>query len=92
MRDHKRGCMHICGNCGRVTKRDLNRHYCPVTAGNISYSKSADKCRFYIPSEDSGDQKVERCPLVGKVMLRNITGEERLPSGLEIFPSSVNQG
>ena len=52
MSNHKRGCIHICGNCGRVTKMDLDRHYCPVTAGNISYSKPADKCRFYAASED----------------------------------------
>lgn len=54
MSNHKRGCIHICGNCGRVTKRDLDRHYCPVTAGNVCYGKSADKCRFYIASEVPG--------------------------------------
>lgn len=52
MSDHKRGRIHLCGNCGRVTKRDLDRHYCPVTAWDISFNKSADKCHFYIASED----------------------------------------
>lgn len=52
MSDNKRGCAKVCGHCGRVTKIDLSRRFCPVTAWNISFNKPADGCRFYVSSDD----------------------------------------
>lgn len=52
MSDHKRGYERTCGNCGRVTSSDLSRHFCPVTAWDINYRKPADRCNFYVRTED----------------------------------------
>jgi hypothetical protein len=52
MSDTRCKCKRVCGACGRVTQKDLERNFCPVTAWNISYNKPADRCRLFIESED----------------------------------------
>ena len=49
---------HVCGKCGRLRKRDLDRKFCPVTAQNISFWRNADSCMFYIP--DNSECEIEK--------------------------------
>lgn len=43
----------MCGNCGRIRKRDIERRYCPITASCAYPNRPADRCVFYT------DKKVE---------------------------------
>ena len=38
--------------CARVTQRDLDRGFCPVSASHIRPGRPADGCRFFVESED----------------------------------------
>lgn len=49
----------ICGNCGRVGRRDLGRKYCPVTASGIYANKPADNCLFYSDKDKTSVRKDE---------------------------------
>ena len=42
---------HICGNCGRVSERDIGRGFCPVSANRVTYGRPADGCVLYIKRE-----------------------------------------
>ena len=49
----------ICGNCGRIGRRDLGRSYCPVTASSIYANKPADRCMFYADKDKTSGRKSE---------------------------------
>lgn len=52
MSDSNHKSRQICGRCGRVSQKDLARHFCPVTAWIIHYNKPADRCRLFVDLED----------------------------------------
>lgn len=52
MSDKRKHLPAMCGTCARVTQRDLDRGYCPVSAAHIRRNKPADRCRFFVESED----------------------------------------
>ena len=56
MSDKKGWGRKTCGNCGRVSRKDLGRGYCPTTACRISHGKPADDCVFYI-RDDGGNRR-----------------------------------
>ena len=41
----------VCGMCGRISKSDLGKNWCPVTAQSVNYKRNADSCRLYIPKD-----------------------------------------
>jgi hypothetical protein len=47
MSDKKGWSPKTCGNCGRITKKDLSRKYCPISASLIHAGRSAASCSFY---------------------------------------------
>lgn len=49
----------MCGNCGRITRRDLARGFCPFTASRAYANKPADRCVLYTRS-GSGGAKSQR--------------------------------
>lgn len=51
----KRARRKTCGRCARVSKRDLGRRFCPVTAKGIYENKPAESCRFYVEDEELRD-------------------------------------
>lgn len=53
MSDRNERRQKVCGMCGRISKHDLGRHYCPFTASNIYTNKSADSCSFFVRDEDT---------------------------------------
>lgn len=53
MSDRNKRRPKVCGMCGRISKRDLERHYCPFTAFNIYINKPADSCSFFVKDEDA---------------------------------------
>lgn len=50
----KRKQQKTCMTCGRISKRDLDRNFCPVTANPCHPLRPADKCIFYIDRKESG--------------------------------------
>ena len=41
----------VCDCCARITKRDMDRKYCPVAAANIHRNKPADRCKFFAKAD-----------------------------------------
>lgn len=46
-----------CGSCGRVSKSDLQRGFCPISANCIHPAMSAMTCKLYIEKKDDGRKK-----------------------------------
>lgn len=48
MSDKKGWYNKTCGNCGRVSKRDIGRKYCPFAAVTVHSCMSAENCIYYV--------------------------------------------
>lgn len=51
----KRKIVKMCGRCARISRKDLGRKYCPVTARVIYENKPAESCRLYVEDEELRD-------------------------------------
>ena len=40
-----------CGICSRITRRDLDRRYCPIIAACIHPDRPADSCKFFLKGQ-----------------------------------------
>ena len=47
----KRRKPRVCGMCARVTERDVERKFCPVTSRRIYHNKPAGNCGFFAEDE-----------------------------------------
>ena len=60
MNNKKRTVFKVCGKCGRPTRFDISRNYCPVTAQSILRNRPADSCKFFIPMEQEEKHEEKR--------------------------------
>lgn len=49
---NKRKHPKVCGRCARISDLDMERKFCPVTAGRIAYNRPADRCPFFSEDEE----------------------------------------